>query len=549
MTRIRLQTFDSVVHSLDMATGDSLIVGRSPDREGSVAVKVPLPSVSGNHVLVAADRAATRVTDLGSKNGTWLKLPPNVAVDVPGVEELGIYLALPETRQRSDEFPEDASWSSADDFPRSIIYALELWFARCGVPAQVATSQRSSHNREPGHPGQIPLAVPVDIHVSPLQTTDARWSDVLSQVWRYVARQNDLFATEQELREDGIALASPLMRRVYHTVIDAARRGQRLLLMGASGVGKDMLARCYHRHSGRTGAFVARNCAMMSKEFLRAELFGAERGSFTGSVQRIVGAVERAHQGTLFLDEVGELATDVQAMLLRFLDSGEYERLGQFGAPARADVGIVCATNKDLRAACAAGEFRPDLWYRLSIQVVEVPSLRERHEDVLAYLSAYELRPGASALDVLGPDALDVIRKHPWDGNFRELSNFAARMPRDADRGSITAQRCLRLLADGSLTPMRSRAVAHSADPDAWAALASRAANAFREDHGDQVPQTWDDVKEYIEKYFKPLVFAHLGGVGTTADAMEARSLAERLAADRATAIKQLERYFDRFGR
>ena len=370
MTRIKFQTFEAVLQSVDLVSGDSFVVGRRPDREGSIGIEVPVSSVSSNHVLVAADAQRTRITDLGSKNGTWLKLPPNVGVDLPSVDEVGVYLALPESVQQLDNLPDDASWSSVDDYPRSIAQSLEQWLERRGIPARVSTSHRTKRPTEPEHPGQIPLAVPVDIHVVPLRTTDARWADVLSQVWRYVARQNDLFSLEQELRDDGITLASPLMRRVYRTVIEAARRGQRLILMGPSGVGKDVLARCYHRHSGRSGAFVARNCAMLSKELVRAELFGAERGSFTGSVQRIIGAVERAHTGTLFLDEIGELAPNVQAMLLRFLDSGEYERLGQFGAPVHADVRVVCATNKDLRAACAAGEFRSDLWYRLSIQVV-----------------------------------------------------------------------------------------------------------------------------------------------------------------------------------
>src|SRR5262249_22796063 len=154
-------------------------------------------------------------------------------------------------------------------------------------------------------------------------------------------RQNDLFVIERELRQEGIILASPVMRHVYRSVVEAARRGQRVLIMGPTGAGKEALARCYHKHSGRSGAFVARNCGMMSKDFLRAELFGAERGSFTGAVQRIIGAVERANAGTLFLDEIGELPADVQPMLLRFLDGGEYERLGQFGAVCHADVRIV----------------------------------------------------------------------------------------------------------------------------------------------------------------------------------------------------------------
>ncbi len=549
MTRVTVQTFGETFDAVDLAPGASLIVGRRPERSADEQlVQVPLSSVSSNHVQVRIEDAVAHVQDLGSKNGTWLKLTANAPVRVPATSDIALYLALPEPASAQDDLPADAVWSGADDFADSVTSVLERWLEGRGVAARVLRSERSTNARAADDPSVIPLAVPIDLRVVPMGTTDARWPEVLSHVWRYITKQNDLFVTEQELGRDGIVLASPAMRRVYRAVVDAARRGQRLLLLGPSGAGKEVLARCYHRHSGRSGAFVTRNCAMMSKEFVRAELFGAERGAYTGSVQRITGAVERAQGGTLFLDEIGELALDLQAILLRFLDSGEFERLGQFGAPLTADAALVSATNKDLRAACARGEFRSDLWYRLSIQVIEVPPLRERAEDIVAYLKAHPVGRARSAFDALVPQALEIALTHSWDGNFRELANFVERLPLDGAPASVSADECLQLLAQGTFVPMRARATVPPLSSDAWAELATRAARGFGEDHDGEPPRTWDDVKEYIEKYLKPVLFAHLSQVGPTLPETDVRACADRLAADRATAMKQIERYFDRFG-
>ena len=546
MTRITLHTFDEVLDAVDLAPGTSLRVGRRPERSADAQLlEVPLPSVSSSHVEVRVTDALTHIEDLGSKNGTWLKLAPHQAVQVSSAADVALYLALPASRKGHDDLPEDAVWSGADDFAGSVTSVLEDWLEERGVPARIMTAERPKTPYAVDDPGMVPLAIPIDLHVVPLRTTEARWPEVLSQVWRYVERQNDLFATEQELRRDGIVLASPVMRRVYRSVVDAARRGLRLLLLGPSGAGKEVLARCYHRHTGRSGAFVARNCALLSKEFLRAELFGAERGSFTGSVQRITGAVERAQGGTLFLDEIGELGLDMQAMLLRFLDSGDYERLGQFGTLLQADVGIVSATNKDLRASCARGDFRSDLWYRLSIQVVDVPPLRDRVEDIVAYLKTHPVGRPSSAFDRLSAPALELICGHSWDGNFRELANFTERMS-DGPPGGLSAQDCQELLAQGTIRSVRSRPSAPAVDSSVWADLATRAARAYSEDHADQPPRIWDDVKEYIEKYLKPLLFAQLSQIGPSLEATDLRACADRMAADRATALKQIERYFDR---
>jgi transcriptional regulator with GAF, ATPase, and Fis domain len=247
----------------------------------------------------------------------------------------------------------------------------------------------------------------------------------------------------------------------------------------------------------------------------------------------------------------------VQAMLLRFLDRREYEHVGESGRARTADVRVVAATNRDLRAAARAGSFRVDLWYRLSVYVVEAPSLRSRWEDVLAYLDSMQLGAGISAREALTPEATDVLQNHPWEGNFRELMNFALRLPRHTTRGSIDVATCRKALQAGALRTSSSPAAVDQDDATGpkWPDLAVKAVEAFFEDHGHE-PRSWDDQKEWNEKYLKPLLFFHLGNTGNgSAPANEeamssfASQTAARLQADRGTAVKQLARYFERFGR
>jgi transcriptional regulator with GAF, ATPase, and Fis domain len=284
---------------------------------------------------------------------------------------------------------------------------------------------------------------------------------------------------------------------------------------------------------------------------VRAELFGAERGAFTGCVQRIVGAVESANGGTLFLDEVGDLPIDVQPMLLRFLERGEYQRLGRYGAALSSDARIVSATNRDLRTATLANEFRSDLWFRLSIEVIEVPSLDERFEDVEAYLRSRQLADGRSVFEALSVGAVDLLRHHRWAGHFRELINFAQRLP--ASGATIDEKTCRDALARGALGPVATPAAAPAVpmtDGD-WPALATRAVAAFVADHGHREPRSWDEVKDFGENYLKPLVFAHLSGADQcdSLEEVDVNAAARRVTADRGTAAKQLQRYYDRFGR
>jgi DNA-binding NtrC family response regulator len=473
-----------------------------------------------------------------------------VRVEAP---EVVLQLAQAAGSATSSDEPAAPTWRTARDYSRAIATSAEKWLHAHGVEARaIVVADDQADSRSSG----MPLAPGDSLHITPLGTTDGGWSRLLEQLWSWTARQNSIYETEEETRREGMILASRAIRSAHAEVVEAAKRGaQTLLLTGPSGAGKEMLAEVFHRHSGRDGPFVAVNCAMFSKELFRSELFGAEAGSFTGATRRIVGAVERAQGGTLFLDEIGEMPSDVQPMLLRFLDRREYERLGQYGRMQRADVRVVTATNRDLRDAARTDHFRADLWFRLSVYEVDVPPLRARWDDVIAYLETVRTEDGRCSLrEALSPEAIELLRTHPWDGNFRELRGFAERLSGGGAPKHIDAAACRRALERGALHRTSSFPGALHAAPADWASLVSRAVQGFVEDHGRE-PTTWDDQKEWNEKYLKPLLFFHLSGAAahprpTDDDALSsiAAKTAIRVHADRGTAAKQLTRYFERFG-
>jgi two-component system, NtrC family, response regulator AtoC len=229
---------------------------------------------------------------------------------------------------------------------------------------------------------------------------------------------------------DQLVGRSPAMRRVYELVRQIADTTATVLITGESGTGKEMIARAIHRQGVRRDRpFVAINCAALPAELLESELFGHERGAFTGAHARKLGKFEVAHTGTLLLDEVGTLRVDLQPKILRALQEREIERVGG-GRAIRVDVRIVAASNTDLRQAVAAGRFREDLFYRLHVVPIAVPPLRERREDVALlarhFLAKYARQFGKPVTD-LSPGALDALERYHWPGNVRELENIVAR--------------------------------------------------------------------------------------------------------------------------
>ncbi|MCA9604595.1 MAG: sigma-54-dependent Fis family transcriptional regulator, partial [Myxococcales bacterium] len=222
----------------------------------------------------------------------------------------------------------------------------------------------------------------------------------------------------------------PSMQRLLKTMAQVANSRATVLIHGETGTGKELIAAALHQHSKRkNGPFVRLNCAALAESLLESELFGHERGSFTGATGRREGRFEQADGGTLFLDEVSEIPLSIQVKLLRFLQEREFERVGS-NETVRVDVRVVAATNRDLTQLVEDGDFREDLFYRLNVISLEVPPLRRRSSDV-PLLAMHFLRRFARDNDreILGftPDAMRALVSHSWPGNVRELENAVER--------------------------------------------------------------------------------------------------------------------------
>ena len=246
---------------------------------------------------------------------------------------------------------------------------------------------------------------------------------------RLVAENRSLKNEIQLLTKREIIGSSMAWRRIIEVASQAAPSNATVLVLGESGTGKELIARFIHEKSARrAGPFVAVNCAAIPETILESELFGHERGAFTGAIAKKDGRFAKATGGTLFLDEIGELSPQVQVKLLRVLQEGEYEPVG--GDTVRADVRIVAATNRDLTAEVAAGRFREDLYYRLNVIAITAPPLRARREDVPLlvdhFVGLYCAKNGRPRLTVARP-ALDRLIDYAWPGNVRELENVIER--------------------------------------------------------------------------------------------------------------------------
>ena len=221
-----------------------------------------------------------------------------------------------------------------------------------------------------------------------------------------------------------------LMQRILEELGRMARTEATVLVQGESGTGKEVLARAIHRRSPRSeGPFVRVNCASLPEGVLESELFGHEKGAFTGAVRQRPGRFELAHRGTILLDEIGAAHGKVQQRLLRVLQEREFERIGGTRT-LRTDVRVVAATNVDLAAAVKRGDFREDLFYRLNVLPIELPPLRDRSEDIPLLIEHFLTRSGrrkGRTLRIL-PDAVEFLRQYPWPGNIRQLENILERM-------------------------------------------------------------------------------------------------------------------------
>jgi len=290
-------------------------------------------------------------------------------------------------------------------------------------------------------------------------TRNAPLPDAEGHVVRWFATGIDIDdrkRAEQRMHDENLALreevdkasmfeeivgTSPPLRAVLTSVAQVAPSDSTVLITGETGTGKELVARAIHKRSQRASrAFVSVNCAAIPPTLIASELFGHEKGAFTGALQRRAGRFELADGGTIFLDEVGDLPPDTQLALLRVLQEREFERVGST-RPIKVDVRIIAATNRDLKAAIEADAFRTDLFYRLNVFPIEMPPLRERVSDIpllVAYFVDRYARQAGKTIRRVDKQTLDLVKSYGWPGNVRELQNVIERAVIICDSGTLT---------------------------------------------------------------------------------------------------------------
>ncbi|MEF8792149.1 nitrogen regulation protein NR(I) [Thiohalorhabdus sp.] len=296
---------------------------------------------------------------------------------------------------------------------------------------------------------------------------------------------------------------APAMQRVFRIIGRLVHSEANVLITGESGTGKELVARALHRHSPRAeGPFVALNTAAVPAELLESELFGHDKGAFTGAVERRIGRFEEAEGGTLFLDEIGDMPADLQTRLLRVLAEGEIQRVGGRQL-IRTDVRVIAATHQDLPQLIAEGRFREDLFHRLNVVPIHLPALRERREDI-PQLASYFLRDLADELGLqpkqLAPETLERLQAADWPGNVRELENLCRRLTLMAPGTTI--------YPEDLPTPYRESGTAPAATGDWQQALADwvhQALQAGKTDVGDRA-------QAELERVLIRETLAHTGG-------------------------------------
>lgn len=241
-----------------------------------------------------------------------------------------------------------------------------------------------------------------------------------------LAREQDNGGAIAALNKSFVVGQSRAMQEIYRTIARLTNSDLTVLISGESGTGKEMIARALHEFSRwKSGPFVALNMAAIPKELIESELFGHEKGSFTGATQKVIGRFEQAAGGTLFLDEIGDMPYEAQTRLLRVLQEGEFTAVGGRRL-IKTHVRIITATNKDLRSLVKNGSFREDLYYRLNVVPLHIPPLRERKEDIPALVQHFVTTTGS--VKVFEPEAMRVLQEFPWPGNIRELQSFISRL-------------------------------------------------------------------------------------------------------------------------
>jgi two-component system nitrogen regulation response regulator GlnG len=300
---------------------------------------------------------------------------------------------------------------------------------------------------------------------------------------------------------------APAMQQVFRAIGRLSRSAVTVLITGESGTGKELVARALHDHSPRASRpFIALNTSAIPSELLESELFGHEKGSFTGADSQRRGRFEQADGGTLFLDEIGDMPTALQTRLLRVLAEGEFYRVGG-QTPVRVDVRVVAATHQDLEDRVARGLFREDLFHRLNVIRIELPPLRSRREDVGDLLAHY-LRVAAAELGVdaktMAPDALAALEAYGWPGNVRELVNLCRRLTVLAPGTEVRAEDLPAEILGAA------GAAGTGAGGEGWAALLARWAEAEAQRNG--APPLLDTAAPEFERTLIRVALKHTGG-------------------------------------
>jgi Nif-specific regulatory protein len=325
---------------------------------------------------------------------------------------------------------------------RTGLYEPHLPFV--GVPIRVGDSK----------PVGVLAAQPAD-HVDGLLEERAHFMEMVANLiaqsvrlsWEVERERRDLKDERDQLRRtvrgnfgfDNMVGHTTAMRRVFEMVRQVAKWNTTVLVRGESGTGKELIAQAIHYNSPRAnGAFVKLNCAALPDNLLESELFGHEKGAFTGAAAQRKGRFEQAHGGTIFLDEIGEISPTFQAKLLRVLQEGEFERVGS-NQTIKVDVRVIAATNRDLESAVEKGEFREDLYYRLNVMPIQVPALRERAEDIpaLAQFLVQKISRAQGRELSISESAVRLLMRHDWPGNVRELENSLERAAIMSEDGTI----------------------------------------------------------------------------------------------------------------
>jgi PAS domain S-box-containing protein len=409
------------------------------------AIAHALQDASGNREFIGA------VTDITERKTAEEKIreqemelrqmldltPQQVAVFGPNGERLYgnrvaldyVGLSLEEWRQASGGFLRPSSFIHPDDSER---------VKACGDRALASGSAYEVELRLRRHDGSYRWLLSRYNPVRDDKGQIIRWyvagTDIEDRKRAEEKLQQENAALREEIDQtsmfEEIVGTSPALHTVLSRISKVAPSDSTVLITGETGTGKELVARAIRRRSRRSGgAFISVNCAAIPRDLILSELFGHEKGAFTGAMQRRLGRFEMADGGTIFLDEVGELSPDTQVALLRVLQEREFERVGG-GQPIRVDVRVIAATNRGLKADIANGTFRQDLFYRLNVFPIEVPPLRERKDDILLlveyFVQRYAMRAG-KRIRSIDKIALDLLQSYDWPGNIRELQNVIER--------------------------------------------------------------------------------------------------------------------------